>query len=358
MNDVLLPWCLSHKCITSARFNRRLDVGVLRSNEDGDGHGGSARATRIDRSSSSSSGSNSCFKANAELKSNTALRGRSSSSGAVTVPVTVPAHDHDHGSSPATNSNNNNSNSNSGININSSSNSNPMQIDLTSTSLSHRFESWMAFMEISNELLAKVVTPAFICDSFLSAKMTPDSNHRLGSVPYKNLNLDQILNLDTDHVLSSNIIQPSSFSGGDVEDEQFLVRPRKKARNSVTGASITMSTSTNMSDKKEKDDVVCDEVEESTGHNGAARHFLRGVMSLEEAASAEEILEGLRRKKESALQTLIKDFYSYSNPNALQGNDVAIRTSTSSAEHSLDKVQILCCTHCCHMLHSLFPKCS
>ena len=206
-------------------------------------------------------------------------------------------------------------------------------------------------MEITNELLAKVVTPAFICDSFLSAKMTPDSSHRSGSVPYKHQNLDQILNLDTDHVLSSSIIQPSSFSGGDVEDEQFLIRPRKKARNSVTGASITMSTSTNVSEKKEKrekDDVVCDEVEESTGHNGAARHFLRGVMSLEEAASAEEILEGLRRKKESALQTLIKDFYSYSNPNALQGNDVAVRTSTSSAEHSLDKVINV-------MLYSLSP---
>ena len=199
-------------------------------------------------------------------------------------------------------------------------------------------------MDITSELLAKVVTPAFICDSFLSAKMTPDSSHRSGSVPYKNQNLDLILNIDTDQVLSSNIIQPSSFSGGDVEDEQFLARPRKKARNNVTGtvASITMSTSTNMSmsekKEKEKDDVVCDEVYESTGHNGAARHFLRGVMSIEETVSVEEAHEGLRRRKESALQTLIKDFYSYSNPTSLQGSDVAVRTSTSSAEHSLDKV--------------------
>ena len=328
MNDVLLPWCLSHKCITSAILNRRLDVGVPRSNEDGDGDGGGDGATRIDRNSGTgSSGSSSYLTVNAELKANTALRGRSSSSVAVPAPIPV----HDHGSAPATNSNNNNNNNNNSV---------PMQIDLTSTSLSHRFESWMTFMEITSELLAKVVTPAFICDSFLSAKMTPDNNHRSGAVPYKNQNLDLILNLDPDQVLSSNIIQPSSFSGGDVEDEQFLARPRKKARNSVTGtgASVTMSTNMGTSEKKEKDDVVCDEVNESTGHNGAARHFLRGVMSLEEAATVEEAHEGLRRRKESALQTLIKDFYSYSNPNTLQGSDVAVRTSTSSVENSLDKV--------------------
>ena len=323
MNDVLLPWCLSHKCITSARLTRRLDVVAPRSieNHTGDGHnngdknnndgnngndgdGDGATATRIgcrSNNSSSSSSSSSSSVANADSRANASLRSRNSS------PRSGPMEEEEHGAIAA-------------------SDSHPVQIDLTSTSLSYRFESWMSFMEITSDLLAKAVTPGFICDSFLSAKMTQDSSHRSGVVPYKHQSVDLIQNLDTDHALNGSITQPSSFSGVEVEDDKLLSRPRKKARGGVT--SVCMS---------EKKDSVYDEVEETTAHNSAARHFLRGVMSLEEAISVEEAQEAMRKKKETALQTLIKDFYSYSYP--VQGSD-ALKASTSNAEHAVDKVRI------------------
>lgn len=332
MNDVLLPWCLSHKCITSARLSRRLDVVAPRSvenhngdgyddgdknNDDGDndndGDGDGATATRIGcRSNNSSSSSSSSSVANADSRANASLRSRNSS------PRNGPMSEDEHGAIAANDSH-------------------PVQIDLPSTSLSHRFESWMTFLEITSDLLAKAVTPGFICDSFLSAKMTQDSSLRSGVVPYKHQNVDLLQNLDTDHALNGSMTQPSSFSGVEVEDDQLLSRPRKKARSSVTSACI--------SDKK---DSVYDGLEETTGHNSAARHFLRGVMSLEEAASIEEAQDVMRKKKETALQTLIKDFYSYSYP--VQGSD-ALKTSTSTAEHAVEKVAILLQTIVtCHVL--------
>jgi hypothetical protein len=352
MNDVLLPWCLSHKCITSARLARRLDVVAPRSIEkhnndrdgekngdnnldhDDDGDGDAATATRIGcrSNNSSSSSSSSSIAANADSRTNAAVRSRSSS------PRNALMKDKDKEKENG---------------FAAASDAQPVQVDLTSTSLSHRFESWMTFMEITSDLLAKAVTPGFICDSFLSAKMTQDSSHRSGVVPYKHQNVDLIQNLDTDHALNGSTTQPSSFSGVEVEDDKLLSRPRKKARSSVTSAYIS-----------EKKDSVYDEAEETTGHNSAARHFLRGVMSLEEAASVEEAQEAMRKKKETALQTLIKDFYSYSYP--VQGSDaLKTSTSTSTTDHSLEKVRILficfCIVSCrsmeCHVI-SCYVSCS
>ena len=348
MNDVLLPWCLSHKCITSARLTRRLDVVAPRSIEnhndrngdnnldhdndnDGDGDGDAATATRVgcrtNSNNSSSSSSSSSSAANADSRANAALRSRSSSPRNALQKEKDKEKDKENGSAPANDAQ-------------------PVQTDLTSTSLSHRFESWMSFMEITSDLLAKAVTPGFICDSFLSAKMTQDSSHRSGVVPYKHQNVDLIQNLDADHTLNGSTTQPSSFSGVEVEDDQLLSRSRKKARSSVTSACMS-----------EKKDSVYDEAEETTGHNSAARHFLRGVMSLEEAASVEEAQEAMRKKKETALQTLIKDFYSYSYP--VQSSDaLKTSTSTSTTDHSLEKVRILficfCIVSCraleCHVI--------
>ena len=354
MNDVLLPWCLSHKCITSARLTRRLDVVAPRSTEkhnydrdgdndgdnnldhDDDGDGDGATATRIgcrtnSNNSSSSSSSSSSSAANADSRANAALRSRSSSPRNALMKEKEKEKEKVKEKEKASGS----------VAL---SDAHPVQIDLTSTSLSHRFESWMSFMEITSDLLAKAVTPGFICDSFLSAKMTQDSSHRSGVVPYKHQNVDLIQNLDADHALNGSTTQPSSFSGVEVEDDQLLSRPRKKARSSVSSACMS-----------EKKDSVYDEVEETTGHNSAARHFLRGIMSLEEAASVEEAQEAMRKKKETALQTLIKDFYSYSY--SVQGSD-ALKTSTSTTDHSLEKVCILficfCIVSCraveCHVL--------
>jgi hypothetical protein len=343
MNDVLLPWCLSHKCITSARLIRRLDAVAPRSIEnhnndrdgekngdnnldhDDDNYGDADTATRIGCRTNNSSSSSSSSVANADSRANAALRSRSTSPR--NALMEEKENEKEKGATPI-------------------SDGHPVQVDLTSTSLSHRFESWMSFMEITSDLLAKAVTPGFICDSFLSAKMTQDGSHRSGVVPYKHQNVDLIQNLDADHALNGSTTQPSSFSGVEVEDDQLLSRPRKKARSSVKSACMS-----------EKKDSVYDEAEETTGHNSAARHFLRGVMSLEEAASVEEAQEVMRKKKETALQTLINDFYSYSYP--VQGSDaLKTSTSTSTADHSLEKVRILficfcivsCCARECHVI--------